>query len=101
MNSSLTNFQVNGGELYDVVGSGTSGVSVLALRGLWDQKHGRPIEPATKPQSQPLNEPLIPPPALLQKCKNRKLTGAVSMDTVALTQVRRAPSVPIALSNRC
>lgn len=101
MNSSLTHFQVNGGELYDVVGSGTSGVSVLALRGLWDRKHGRPIEPATKPQSQPLNEPLIPPPALPQKCKNRKLTGAVSMDTVALTQVRRAPSVPMAFSNRC
>lgn len=82
-----------------MVNSGRSGVSVLALRSLWDQKHGRPIEPATKPQSQQLNEPLLPPPALPPKCKNRKLTGAVSIDAVALTQVRRAPSLLTPLLN--
>lgn len=90
INSTLTHVQVNGGGLYDVVTSRRSGVSVLALRSLWDQKHVCPIEPAKKPQSQQLNETPIPPPALPPKCKNRKLTGAVSIDTVALTQVRRA-----------
>lgn len=91
-------FQVSGGELYDVVASQKSGVSVLALRKLWDERQGHPVEPAKKLPAQQLNDSL-PPPALPPKCKNRKLAGAVSIDTVPPTQVQRPPFVLIILSN--
>lgn len=93
------NFQVNGSDMYDVVNSGNSGVSVLALRNLWDQKHGLSCQERDKrPPTQHLND-LHPPPVLPPKCENRKLTGAVSIDTVFLARVRWASFVLITLSN--
>ncbi|XP_070687570.1 hematopoietic SH2 domain-containing protein homolog [Pempheris klunzingeri] len=78
------------GELYDVVNYSAkekSSVSVQALRTLWDQKkdhHGR---------IQRQNDPLTaPPPAPPPKPKNRKLTGAVSVDPMSLSQ--GVPPVP-------
>lgn len=69
---------------------GGSGLSVLALRNLWDRGHGRPIQPRQEAQRQQVEELPVPPPALPPNRKDRKLMGAVSMDTVVLTQVRRA-----------
>lgn len=84
--------QENGSELYDVVNSGKSGVSVLALRNLWDRKHSTSDVPDKKTPTEPTNE-LILPPALPPKCENRKLKGAVSLDTVFLARVRWATAV--------
>lgn len=89
----MAGFQVDGGELYDVVNysnNGNSGVNVQALRVLWDQKNGRIIEPSSKQRVQQLNDPqMVQPPALPPKSRNRKLTGTVSIDTVSLSQVRQ------------
>ncbi|KAK5874468.1 hypothetical protein PBY51_019410 [Eleginops maclovinus] len=71
--------EVSTGELYDVVNytKGKSGVSVQALRTLWDQKQ----------RIQQQNDPRANhPPAMPLKPKNRKLTGVVSVDTVTLSQ---------------
>ncbi|TWW67607.1 SH2 domain-containing protein 7 [Takifugu flavidus] len=83
-------FQENGSELYDVVNSGKSEVSVLALRNLWDRKHGPSDVPDKKTPTEQTND-LILPPALPPKCENRKLKGAVSLDTVFLARV--SPSI--------
>lgn len=88
----VVHFQVNGSELYDVVNSGKSGVSVLALRNLWDRKHGPSDVPDKKPPTEQTND-LILPPALPPKCENRKLKGAMSLDTVFLARVRWATAV--------
>lgn len=71
-----------------MVNSGKSGVSVLALRNLWDQKHGPSDEPDKKPPTEQTNDLLLPP-ALPPKRENRKLTGAVSLDMVFLARVSR------------
>lgn len=84
---------MNTGELYDVVS-----YSVHALRTLWDQKNDRAAECGNNRRTQQLSEappthlPALPPPAraapaLPPKSKSRKLTGAVSIDTVSLSQV--------------
>ena len=66
-----------------------SGVSVQALRNLWDKKndHSDPIN------NQRIHQQIDPltgqPPALPPKSKSRKLTGTVSVDAMSLSQVRR------------
>ncbi|XP_034744987.1 SH2 domain-containing protein 7 [Etheostoma cragini] len=89
-------YEVNTGELYDVVNfkdKQKPGVSVQALRTLWDQKHDRHSDPGNNQRIQKQSEPpAAPPPALPAKSQNRKLTGAVSVDTMSLSQV--VPSVP-------
>ncbi|XP_042272979.1 SH2 domain-containing protein 7 [Thunnus maccoyii] len=81
--------QVNTGELYDVVNYNDkekSGVSVQALRNLWDKKndHSDPIN------NQRIHQQIDPltgqPPALPPKSKSRKLTGTVSVDAMSLSQ---------------
>ncbi|XP_041645637.1 SH2 domain-containing protein 7 [Cheilinus undulatus] len=88
--------QVNSTDLYDVVSYNTrrtSGVSVQALRTLWDQKNVQQSHPVNNHQTDLQNDPLTAqPPALPPKSKNRKLTGAVSMDTTLLSQ--GLPPVP-------
>lgn len=86
-------FQVNTSELYDVVNYNAkekSGVSVQALRILWDQKKDHPSIPANKQRIQKQNDsaPVIPP-SLPPKnqTKNRKLIGTVSVDTTSFSQV--------------
>ncbi|MEQ2248771.1 hypothetical protein ILYODFUR_022461 [Ilyodon furcidens] len=74
-------------DLYDVVNAKKSpGVSVQALRILWDQ-----VEPGKKQQIQQRQKE--PPPALLPslppKFRSRKLTGTVSVDEMSLSPVRR------------
>nr|XP_046252921.1 SH2 domain-containing protein 7 [Scatophagus argus] len=86
-------YEVNTGELYDVVNyktKGTSGVSVQALRTLWDQRTDHQRHPGNDQRSQ--NELPVQPPALPPKSKSRKLTGVVSVDTVTLSQ--GLPPVP-------
>ncbi|XP_015252198.1 PREDICTED: SH2 domain-containing protein 7-like [Cyprinodon variegatus] len=77
-------------DLYDVVNAKKSlGVSVQALRTLWDQ-----VEPEKKHRfQQHRNEPsaaLLP--SLPPKSRNRKLTGTVSVDATSLSQA--LPPVP-------
>lgn len=87
-------FQVDTDELYDVVNyktKRTSGVSVQAMRTLWDSKSDQHSDHGNTPKIQQQNDamtpsPALPPPALPPK--SRKLTGAVSVDTVSLSQVR-------------
>lgn len=85
-------FQVNTGELYDVVNYKTKekpGVSVQALRTLWDQKPDHRGNPGNNLRIRQQSEALTAqPPALPPKSKSRKLTGAVSVDTMSLSQVR-------------
>lgn len=80
--------QCNTGVLYDVVtynSNETPGSNVRALRTLWDQK----ADPCASQRAQQQSDsPTSPPPALPPKSKSRKLTGAMSVDTVSLTQVR-------------
>lgn len=87
----MKHFQVDAGDLYDVVNYQTkkqSGVSVQALRTLWDQKTDPPGDPDKNQQQ--TDPPTLPPPALPPKSsKNRKLTGVVSADSATLSQVRR------------
>lgn len=81
--------QVDTGELYDVVNTrATSGVSVQALRTLWDKKPNHNSAPGNNQRVQLQTEPpAVHPPALPLKSKSRKLTGAVSVDTTSLAQV--------------
>lgn len=86
-------FQENSGELYDVVNYNSavkSGVSVQALRNLWDQKttadHNN--QGKTQKAQQQSDMTTAPPPTLPPKSKNRKLTGTVSVDAMSLSQVR-------------
>ncbi|XP_074523421.1 uncharacterized protein sh2d7 [Halichoeres trimaculatus] len=83
-------------ELYDVVNfdtKGRSGVSVQALRTLWDQKKDQHSQTSENHRPQQQNEPsTAPPPTLPPKSKNRRLTGAVSVDTTSLSQ--GVPPVP-------
>ncbi|KAK2919865.1 hypothetical protein Q8A73_002069 [Channa argus] len=85
-------YEVNAGEVYDVVSyktKGKSGVSVQALRSLWDQKNDQLAELANNPRIQQQNDsPPVQPPALPLKnhTKNRKLMGTVSVDTTSLSQ---------------
>lgn len=94
LTSSLS--EVNTEELYDTVNYSskkTSGVSVQALRTLWDKKNDEHSDSDHRPKVQQQNDPLAAqPPALPLKTKGRKLTGAVSVDTVTLAQ--GAPPVP-------
>uniref|UniRef100_A0A3B5KNG6 SH2 domain-containing protein n=1 Tax=Xiphophorus couchianus TaxID=32473 RepID=A0A3B5KNG6_9TELE len=72
-------------DLYDVVNAKkSSGVSVQALRSIWDQ-----VEPDKKKKvQQRQNEsPPAPAPSLPPKSRNRKLTGTVSVDASSLSQV--------------
>ncbi|XP_076594464.1 uncharacterized protein sh2d7 [Chaetodon auriga] len=89
-------YEVNTGELYDVVNYKTKekpGVSVQALRTLWDQKKHHHSNPDNNQRIQQQSEaPAAQPPALPPKSKSRKLTGAVSVDTVSLSQ--GVPPVP-------
>ncbi|XP_078111437.1 uncharacterized protein sh2d7 [Sander vitreus] len=85
-------YEVNTGELYDVVNYNPKqkpGVSVQALRTLWDQKHDHRNNQRIQQQN---DSPVAQPPALPAKSKSRKLTGAVSVDTMSLSQV--VPPVP-------
>ncbi|XP_013884526.1 SH2 domain-containing protein 7 [Austrofundulus limnaeus] len=84
-------------DLYDVVNAKTtSGVSVQALRTLWDQRKDDVADSGKKQQIQQQqlrNGPLpAPVPALPPKFKNRKLTGTVSVDAAPPSQV--LPPVP-------
>ncbi|XP_074514399.1 uncharacterized protein sh2d7 [Sebastes fasciatus] len=89
-------YEVNEGELYDVVNykaRGMPGVSVQALRTLWDHKHDRHSDPGTNQRIQQHNDgPAVQLPALPLKSKSRKLTGAASVDTTSLSQ--GIPPVP-------
>ncbi|XP_070766028.1 uncharacterized protein sh2d7 [Enoplosus armatus] len=80
----------NTDELYDVVNysKGKSGVSVKALRTLWDQQNDPGNNQRLEQQNDP---PAVKPPALPQKF-NRKLTGVVSVDAASLSQ--GVPPVP-------
>lgn len=83
-------FQVESDELYDVVSSKSkrdSGVSVQALRILWDQKNSPQTGPGNNQRTQQNKDPKAQPPTLPPKTKNRKLTGTVSVD--AMSQVRQ------------
>ncbi|XP_059209584.1 SH2 domain-containing protein 7 [Centropristis striata] len=88
--------EVNTGELYDVVNftdKGKTGVNVRALRSLWDKKQNDNSIPVNDQRVQQQNEASAAPrPAVPPKIKSRKLTGAVSVDTVSLSQV--VPPVP-------
>uniref|UniRef100_A0A8C9Y3F0 SH2 domain-containing protein n=1 Tax=Sander lucioperca TaxID=283035 RepID=A0A8C9Y3F0_SANLU len=74
-------YEVRRGELYDVVNYNPKqkpGVSVQALRTLWDQKHNHHSNPGNNQRIQQQNDsPAAQPPALPAKSKSRKLTGAV------------------------
>ncbi|XP_034437262.1 bromodomain-containing protein DDB_G0278469-like [Hippoglossus hippoglossus] len=84
------------GELYDVVNyktkENTSGLSVQALRILWDQKSPHHSATNRKQRAQQQHEAVtVQPPALPTKSKSRQLTETVT-DTTSLSQV--APPVP-------
>ncbi|KAK2853649.1 hypothetical protein Q5P01_006310 [Channa striata] len=91
-------YEENTGELYDVVSynnKGKSGVSVQALRTLWDQKNDHVCDPASNQRIQQQNDsPPVQPPALplKNKTQNRKLMGTVSVDNTSLSQ--GVPPVP-------
>nr|XP_020512564.1 SH2 domain-containing protein 7-like [Labrus bergylta] len=88
--------EVNSAELYDVVKLDTRekfGLSVQALRTLWDQKNARLSPPVSNHRTEPLNDPsTAQPPTLPPKSKNRKLTGAWSVDSTSHSQ--GVPPVP-------
>ncbi|XP_024857901.2 SH2 domain-containing protein 7 [Kryptolebias marmoratus] len=82
-------------ELYDVVNAKkNSGVSVQALRTMWDQKKDDHIDSGKNQRIQQHHNKPLPAqnPALPPKFRNRKLTGTVSVDTAPLSQV--PPSLP-------
>ncbi|XP_039992191.1 SH2 domain-containing protein 7 [Xiphias gladius] len=89
-------YEENTGELYDVVNYNPrrkSGVSVQALRTLWDQKNDHHSNPGNNQRTQQHNTPpTVQPPALPPKSKSRKLTGTVSVDAMSLSQ--GVPPVP-------
>lgn len=78
-------------EVYDVVNykdKYKSGVSVQALRSLWDQKGPVGSEVAARPKGlQHKERDTEQVPALPSKSFNRKLTGSVSVDNMELSQV--------------
>ncbi|XP_030017604.1 hematopoietic SH2 domain-containing protein homolog [Sphaeramia orbicularis] len=83
-------YEEDSSDLYDVVNyeaKGKSGVSVQALRTLWDQRGDQQSELTT---NQKLQQPsvcgAVQPPALPLKAKSRRLTGTVSVDAMTLTQ---------------
>lgn len=83
-------FQVDTNELYDVVNYNTkqtSGVSVQALRTLWDQKSDHHSHVGTNQRIQQQNDPPAVQPPIPPKSTARKLTGTVSVDAVSLSQV--------------
>lgn len=89
----ICHLQCNAGVLYDVVTYNTNempGSNVQALRTLWDQKAERFPDQRAQQQS---HSPASQPPVLPPKSKSRKLMGAMSVNTVSLTQVRFAFSV--------
>ncbi|KAM3625221.1 uncharacterized protein V6R79_008962 [Siganus canaliculatus] len=73
-------------DLYDVVKyKNTSGVSVQALRTLWDQKKDQHSHQGWNQRTQQQDEPAaVQPPALPPKTKSRKLAGALSADPTSL-----------------
>ncbi|XP_037341307.2 hematopoietic SH2 domain-containing protein homolog isoform X2 [Pungitius pungitius] len=74
-------------ELYDVVNysaKGAPGLSVRALRTLWDNKHDPHGNHGAVQQS---DAPAVDPPALPSKLNSRKLTGTMSLS-------QGVPSVP-------
>ncbi|XP_047436379.1 SH2 domain-containing protein 7 [Mugil cephalus] len=89
-------YQVETDELYDVVSykyKRDSGVSVQALRALWDQKNSPQVHPGNNERTQQNKDPSkAHPPTLPPKSNNRKLTGTVSVDAVSLSQA--LPPVP-------
>ncbi|XP_023264534.1 SH2 domain-containing protein 7-like [Seriola lalandi dorsalis] len=89
-------YEENTGELYDVVNyntKGKSGVSVQALRNLWDQKKDHHSNPGKNQRIQQQNDAsTVQPPSLPPKSKSRKLTGTVSVDAMSLSQ--GVPPVP-------
>lgn len=90
-NNVAYDFQVDTNELYDVVNYNTkqmSGVSVQALRTLWDQKSDHHSHMGTNQRIQQQNDPpAVQPPILPPKSTARKLTGTVSVDAMSLSQV--------------
>ncbi|XP_071760554.1 uncharacterized protein sh2d7 [Centroberyx gerrardi] len=90
----------NAVELYDVVkyeAKQRSGVSVQALRTLWDQKSDQSCEQRSERGNnhriQQQNElPVVQPPALPPKSKTRKLTESVSVGSMSPSQA--VPPVP-------
>nr|XP_019964873.1 PREDICTED: SH2 domain-containing protein 7-like [Paralichthys olivaceus] len=88
-------YEVKRSELYDVVNHKTkmSGVSVQALRFLWDQKSPRNSATNRNQRTQPQHEPATAqPPDLPSKSQSCKLTGTVSADAMSLSQAE--PPVP-------
>uniref|UniRef100_A0A7N6AP11 SH2 domain-containing protein n=1 Tax=Anabas testudineus TaxID=64144 RepID=A0A7N6AP11_ANATE len=83
-------YEVRKGELYDVVNYNTKGkvgVSVQALRSLWDQKNSDNSSPVNNQriQQQHDSSPVSPPSLPLKnQGRNRKLVGTVSVDTTSL-----------------
>ncbi|XP_006808158.2 uncharacterized protein si:ch211-112g6.4 [Neolamprologus brichardi] len=81
--------EVDTNELYDVVNYNTkqtSGVSVQALRTLWDQKSDHHSHVGTNQRIQQQNDPPAVQPPIPPKSTARKLTGTVSVDAVSLSQ---------------
>ncbi|XP_026175491.1 SH2 domain-containing protein 7 [Mastacembelus armatus] len=79
--------EVNTGELYDVVNYNTktkSGVSVQALRSLWDQRQDHRSDSVQQQNDLHAAQPPALPPKT--DTTNRKLMGTVSVDTVTLSQ---------------
>ncbi|GLD72150.1 SH2 domain-containing protein 7-like protein [Lates japonicus] len=92
-------YEEDTGELYDVVNYNPKhkpGVSVQALRSLWDQKNDHHNDPRNNQRIQQQNGPgTVQPPAVPPKSKSRKLTGTVSVDAMSLSQVEnRSKSLP-------
>ncbi|XP_018548218.1 SH2 domain-containing protein 7-like [Lates calcarifer] len=89
-------YEEDTGELYDVVNYNPKhkpGVSVQALRSLWDQKNDHHNDPRNNQRTQQQNGPgTVQPPAVPPKSKSRKLTGTVSVDAMSLSQ--GVPPVP-------
>uniref|UniRef100_A0A3B3HZ71 SH2 domain-containing protein n=1 Tax=Oryzias latipes TaxID=8090 RepID=A0A3B3HZ71_ORYLA len=74
-------------DLYDMVNvQRQAEVSVQALRKMWQQSESVEQQESEQPNA-PAQTPVLPP-----KSKGRKLTGAVSVDGLPLSQVRRKHS---------
>ncbi|XP_054627865.1 uncharacterized protein LOC129179064 isoform X2 [Dunckerocampus dactyliophorus] len=85
--------EANASGLYDVVNyssKGKSGVTVQALRSLWDQNNADRAGNNQRIQQHTGGVHTIDqPPALPPKSKNKKLTGTVSVDAIS-----KPPAVP-------
>ncbi|KAM6943541.1 uncharacterized protein sh2d7 [Xenentodon cancila] len=84
------------GELYDMVNTkGRSGISVQALRTMWDQKKDNQSDAGKTQRFQHQHVPVAAqPPVLPPKSATRKLTGTVSIDVTSLPQGAKVPPVP-------